>query len=71
MIADAATFGTVLQSLLTMVMADQGMAATPASASLDDVPELDENDDGNTGYAAAYAQLHFASAAEADPYQVR
>ena len=54
-----------------MVMADQGMAATPASASLDDVPDLDENDDGNTGYAAAYAQLHFASAAEADPYQVR
>ena len=34
----------------------------------DDVPGLDENDDGNSGYAAAYAQLHFASAAEADPY---
>lgn len=69
LLSDAATFGNVLQGLLMMLLADQGVAATPACVAADDVPELDENDDGNTGYQAAYAQLHFASAAEADPYK--
>lgn len=50
-----------------MALADQGMAA-PVNA-IDDVPELQEDEDGETGYSAAYAQLHFASAAEVDPYK--
>jgi len=68
LIQDQAAFGTVLQALITMVLADQGMAAAPA-ISANDIPDIDENDDGNTGYSAAFAQLHFASAVEVDPYQ--
>jgi len=68
LIQDQAAFGTVLQALITMVLADQGMAAAPA-ISANDIPDIDENDDGNTGYSAAFAQLHFASVVEVDPYQ--
>lgn len=41
--------------------------AAAAGAGTDDIPDIDE-DEQTSGYAAAYAQLHFASAPEVDPY---
>jgi len=71
LITDAACFGTMLQSLLTMVLVDQGMeAAPPADAATQEIPDLEQENegDGSTGYAAAYAQLTFASSSEWDAY---
>jgi hypothetical protein len=71
LITDAACFGTMLQSLLTMVLVDQGMeAAPPADAATQEIPDLEQENegDGSTGYAAVYAQLTFASSSEWDAY---
>ena len=43
LITDAACFGTMLQSLLTMVLVDQGMeAAPPADAATQEIPDLEQ-----------------------------
>jgi hypothetical protein len=70
LIADAGCFGTMLQALLSMVLADQGMQAAPTADAANEIPDFEQEaeGDGSTGYNAAYAQLHFASSSEADPY---
>ena len=69
-LADEATFGAVLHSLLVMLMHDQGISTAPADADADDVADGIEGADGagGAGYAASYNQLTFAGGAEADLY---
>ena len=66
------TFSALLTAVLQLLLAEQGMAV---GAAVDLNAEEEEGLDfggaeagGGPGYVAAYAQLHFASAAEADLY---
>jgi len=65
---DATIFGSLLQALLLMMLQDQvvGSAAATAAAAaaaeeLTDAGDIESAGSGGPGYAAAYAQLSFAS----------
>ena len=70
--ADAPTFAATLGGLVTLLLADGGAPKPEAFDDADDdAGDLGANGalgggGGGGGYQAAYAQLHFASTAEAD-----
>ena len=72
--ADAPTFAATLGGLVTLLLADGGAPKPEAFDDADDdAGDLGANGalgggGGGGGYQAAYAQLHFASTAEADLY---
>ncbi len=72
--ADAPTFAATLGGLVTLLLADSGAPKPEAFDDADDdAGDLGANGalgggGGGGGYQAAYAQLHFASTAEADLY---
>ena len=74
LLADAATFGAVLNAVLLLLLAEQGMAIGTATGVDLNAEEEEGIDIGagatgaEPGYVAAYAQLHFASGAEVDLY---
>ena len=70
-VGEAETFSAVLNAVLLLLLAEQGMAV---GAAVDLNAEEEEGIDfgggaaEGPGYVAAYAQLHFASSAETDLY---
>ena len=69
--SDQATFSALLQGMLLMVLQDQGISTSSAAAAAAAAEELSASADiesagagGGVGYAAAYAQLNFASPQE-------
>ena len=69
--ADAPTFAATLGGLVTLLLADGGAPKPEAFDDADDDAGANGalgGGGGGGGYQAAYAQLHFASTAEADLY---
>ena len=69
--ADAPTFAATLGGLVTLLLADSGAPKPEAFDDADDDAGANGalgGGGGGGGYQAAYAQLHFASTAEADLY---